>query len=173
MHVQCSDHSKESFSRNRNVDTSGRMRGDGQRACEVSYYSRDRQILPVGRARSWKVYSLLTARAPDTFATSFCKRAGLAALRAPTAAFDTALRIMAGRVKRDGRERIRSVAVRWLYARARFKCAYVHIHTRRVRFKCEREKRERERGIINIINNKWLERRSGTAKARLVSYSFY
>lgn len=49
------------------------------------------------------VYSLLTAREVVTFATSFCRREGLATLRAPAAAFDTALRIMAGRVKRDGR----------------------------------------------------------------------
>lgn len=47
------------------------------------------------------VYSLLTARTPDTFATSFCRREGLEALRAPATAFDTALRIMADRVKRN------------------------------------------------------------------------
>lgn len=44
-------------------------------------------------------YSLLTERAPDILATSFCRIVGLTALRAPAAAFDTALNIMAGQVR--------------------------------------------------------------------------
>ena len=44
-------------------------------------------------------YSLLTESAAEALATSFCKRAGFTALKAPAAAFVTALNIMVDRVK--------------------------------------------------------------------------
>lgn len=47
--------------------------------------------------------SLFADNAPDIFATSFWRRAGLTALRAPAAALDTALNISAGQVKKNDR----------------------------------------------------------------------
>lgn len=74
-------------------------KGERQRMCHQNCRTR---AMSRYQKYSQNIYSLLTAREVVTFATSFCKREGLATLRAPAAAFDTTFRIMAGRVRRDG-----------------------------------------------------------------------
>lgn len=52
------------------------------------------------------VHLLSIARMPKTFVTSFCRKEGLAILKAPAVALDTAFKIMVGRLRRELLERV-------------------------------------------------------------------
>lgn len=69
-------------------DTRGRV---------VTFNRINRNIL---HRKHWNfLYSLLTETTPETLEASFCNKVGLTALKAPAAAFVTALNIMAGQVR--------------------------------------------------------------------------